>query len=469
MALLAVFVTPTGCGEERATPRPNLVLIVIDTLRADHLGAYGYERPTSPHLDAFAARGTLFTNAMAPSSWTRPSVASLFTSRFPSEHGAVSMERTLSGEIPTLAERLREAGYRTLGVCGNFVHITEDAGLTRGFDVWRSLSVKLRADTGDVMWTQEVEGGRIPLRAPRAAEINREVLARVPGAGAQPLFLYVHYMDPHAGYAPPARLRADFATNPALHEAGPAATSDYVVALAAGRASADAAERQRLVDLYDAEIAAVDAALGHLVESLERRGFAGNTVFAVVSDHGEEFQEHGSWFHGLTLHGESLRVPLLLWDTFGAIPAGVRREEPVDLLDVPTTLLDLAGVDPAPGMRGRALLEADAPTTPRDLLSELHPDPPFEAHVRPRTHEVAMVRWPWKIIVVREQAPLLYRLDRDPRELSPLSPQTLAAPPDLLEQALAQLRSRASRESSSTSSQLSAETLDALRALGYVE
>ena len=113
---------------ERAAPPPDIVLVVIDALRADHLGAYGYDRPTSPNIDRLAATGTLFREARAPSSWTKPSIASLFTSRQPSEHGAVSFDRSLDPELPTLAEALRARGYHTVGISGNFVHVKLASG-----------------------------------------------------------------------------------------------------------------------------------------------------------------------------------------------------------------------------------------------------------------------------------------------------------------------------------------------------
>lgn len=452
-----------GCGRAPGGP-PHLILIVVDSLRADHVGAYGYPRPTTPNIDRLAAGGVLFANATAPSSWTKPSVASLFTSRYPSEHGAVAFDRQLAPDVPTLAERLREAGYHTLGVTGNPVHIREETGLHRGFDGWKSFLVPTSEDDANALWGGEAAEDPHDLRAPSGAELNREVLARLPAALDGPVFVYVHYMEPHAGYAPPERQRRAFATSPAEHARRGAASTRYVTDLAARKAGLEPAERQWLLDLYDAEIAAVDVSIGQLLAALEKRGFADNMLVAIVADHGEEFGEHEGWFHGLTLHGESRRVPLIFHPTRGAT-GGVRREEPVDLLDVPTTLLAAAGVEPVAGMRGRALL-GPGPLPERDLVGELHADPPFEERLGPRLQRLALTRWPWKAIVWRDDSRAFYRLDRDPGERSPLRSGD-AAPPEL-QAALAALERRLVAAPGPASVPGSGER-EGLRALGYAE
>jgi arylsulfatase A-like enzyme len=455
-----------GCGSA-PSPRPDLVLVVIDTLRADHLGSYGYGRDTSPNIDRLAKRGLVFTNALAASSWTKPSVASLFTSRHPSEHGAVSFGRDLSSELPTLAEKLREAGYRTLGVSGNFVHVAERTGFARGFDAFEALVLQIDQPGEDMLLAMSGEDGEPDyLRAPTGREVNRRVRELLPPRDAAPVFLYVHYMEPHPGYAPPEPQRSAFVTDAAAHARGQPATATYLSGLAANAADLDSAERQRLIDLYDAEIAAVDAAVGELVGVLSARGTLGNTVVALTSDHGEEFGEHGGWFHGLTLNRECLRVPIVLHDARRPRP-GVRREEPVDLLDLPTTLLRLAGVTPPPSMRGRDLLAGNLP--PRDLVAELHGDPVFEDHVRPRVQRLALTRWPWKVIVGVDGARSLYRLDRDPDELRPLSAQSGEVPEGLLA-ALSDLERRlAAVDPAAEPRSVDPETRAGLRALGYTD
>jgi len=464
-ALLVLLLGASACGPGVAE-RPDVVLVMIDTLRADRLGVYGYERPTSPTLDALAADGIVFRRASAPSSWTKPSVASLFTGRLPSEHGAVSFARDLRPELPTLAERMAAAGYRTVGVSANFVHLRAETGLGRGFEHWHTFSLPAEKEGGDGIWG-DADNRRA---APGAPAVNEEVRRALASRdGAEPLFLYVHYMEPHSGFVPPARQRRRFLRDPLPEERDVAGIpSDRVVELAAGRAEADAAERRRIGDLYDAEIAAVDEAVDALLEDLTELRPSRERVVVVVSDHGEELGDHGSWFHGITLHRELLHVPLIVWDSRG--PRGVGpRDEPVDLLDVTATLLAIGGAEPIPAMRGRDLF-ARGGLAERQLLAELHPDPPFESHVRPRHQRVSLLRWPWKTILDREGEAVLYRLDRDPHERSPLAPTEPETPGGLVEAAREWAEARqAGSADASEAPPLDPEVVEGLRELGYVE
>ncbi len=458
-----------GCApritEDRA---PNIILLVIDTLRADHLGAYGYPRPTSPVLDALAARGTVFSNATAPSSWTRPSMASLFTSRSPSAHGAVSSRRPLNAGVTTLAELLRAGGYRTVGVSGNFPHVNDQSGLTRGFDTFVSVAMPAHGAADDTLMRLILREGAkpAPLRAPTAGEVNAQVFDSLPAADSQPLFLYVHYMDPHSGYLAPDAYRARFRTQTGDAFEPPRATSDYVVELAAGRVQARPDERARLVDLYDAEIGYVDSEIGRLLAELERRGFTRGAVVVVLSDHGEEFQDHGSWFHGRTLHREVLRVPLIIEDGTGRLTSGV-DDEPVDLLDVATTLLSLAGLDPDPGMRGRRL-DAKERGAPRPRVAELHPDTLREERAGEVRHRLALTQWPWKAVVEPSGAITLFQLEDDPEERRPHAADEPSAPASLAESAR-RLAGRMLLVARPDDPAVTPEERDALRALGYAE
>jgi arylsulfatase A-like enzyme len=464
-AAIVLLATLGAACHTPGASQPDLVLVVIDALRADHLASYGYHRPTSPHIDRLAEQGILFTNASAPSSWTRPSVASLFTSRSPSEHGAVSLLKPLAGKLPTLAERLGEAGYLTIGVSANFVHVTKRSGLARGFEVWRSFSKPVEEGSSKTVWTAKRGAGQATLRAPSGAELNAAVIRRIPAPDAGPIFLYVHYMEPHSPYVPPPRLLARIAGERAGERRREAATNDYLVDLAARRVQLGEAERQELVDLYDAEIAAVDEAIGDLVAALQERDRWENTVMVITSDHGEEFADHGGWFHAINLHSESLRVPLVVHDA-RIRRTGDRRSVPVDLLDVPMTLLDLAGVPASPGMRGRSLLDSDL-TPGRDLVAELHEDPAFERRIGPRTHRLALTRWPWKAIVNRDGDAWAYQLERDPLESSAVPPGQV--PPDLLSSARDLERRFDSSSSRPQATEPDESTREGLRALGYAE
>jgi arylsulfatase len=439
----------------------------VDTLRADHLGSYGYPRPTSPHLDALAAEGVVFERATSPSSWTRPAVASLFTSRLPSEHGAVTTQHRLADGVPTLAEALHAAGYQGIGVSANFPHVSLATGLARGFDSFAALQAEAEPGDPDWLWPGgEGAAGERHLRAASADEVNAELLRRLPQRIEAPLFVYAHYMEPHSGYAPPAALRARFVRDPELDRAAPPASSEYVLELASGRRTASPAEIQRLVDLYDAEIAAADEALGRLLHALAARGIARDAVVVVLSDHGEEFSEHGGFFHGLALHRESLHVPLVIRDP--RVRGGERRSEVVDLLDVPTTLLARAGVAPPAGMRGRDLLGAGALAPRSDLLAELHRDLRVERRAGPQRHTWALLRWPWKTLMLRSGGAQLFDLERDPAERSPLAATALEAPVQLVAEGQA-LHRALPAPGAADEAPLDPESRAALRALGYGE
>jgi arylsulfatase A-like enzyme len=436
--------------------------VVIDTLRADHLGAYGYERPTSPTIDGLATRGVVFTRATSPSSWTKPAVGSLFTSRLPSEHGAVGFGRPLDGKLPTLAEALRDAGYHTVGFSGNFVHVNREAGFARGFDVFEQIS-RRTTDEDALIEFRVGDGPAVPLRAPRADELTDVVLEGLPPAQGAPLFLYVHYMDPHSGYEAPEPFRRRFLRDIGVDEETPPATSDHVADLALTRAQLDAGERVRLEALYDAEIAYVDSELARLLRGLEERGYAEDAVVVVTADHGEEFGDHGGWFHGLTLYGEVLHLPLVLTDLRERAEP-VRRDEPVDLLDLAPTLLALAGADPPADMRGRELFAAS--TTARTHVAELFPDPLSEQRIGPQLHRVALTQWPWKALAAPDGSVSLYQLERDPLERRALAAGAGEAPAGLVELA----RGLAAREALGEREgelDLTDETREALRALGY--
>jgi arylsulfatase A-like enzyme len=445
----------TSCSE---TPPPDLVLVVVDTLRADHLGAYGYARPTSPGLDALARSGTLFWNAASPSSWTKPAVASLFTSRSPSEHGAVSFDRDLGNELPTLAEALRARGYYTLGVSGNFVHVSEAHGFARGFDRFESPSVAARGESDYLLEHRPGAGRGVRLRAADARELNRLAAGLLRDRPARPLFLYVHYMDPHAGYEPPERLARAFSRDAAFAAGAPEASAAYVSRLVSARAPVEPRELARLVDLYDAEVAATDEAISELRGLLAAAGVP-SALWVVTADHGEEFAEHGSFFHGVHLHDEAVRVPLVFAGP--GVPAAV-RDEAVDLLDVAPTLLARAGATALADARGRDLFAPQLPA--RDLVAELHADPTAEAHLLPRLHRFSVTRWPNRLFARRDGLRELYRKDLDPTEQAPVQ-----QPDPSLVGALEAVGTRAWRPLGEDARALDAATRDALRALGYTD
>ncbi len=458
-----------GCGSPSIPNQPNIVLILIDTLRADHVGAYGYPRPTTPGLDELASHGTRWIHAQSTSSWTRPAIGSLFTSRLPSEHGAVTADRPLPDEAVTLAELLRSAGYRTIGISANFAHVSKETGFAQGFDEFTAISIDVDPSSTDYLWAgRDAKGELHKIRDASAAELNTVVFRNLPSREQEPFFLYVHYTDPHSGYTPPLDLRKRFVRNPEVDRASPAATGEYVNAAATKRIILSPLALDRLIDLYDAEVASADRGAGRLLQEIKLRGLDRNTVYVVVADHGEEFGDHGGFFHGLTLYSECLSIPLIITDS-RTDRGGVARDEPVDLMDVPTTLLAMAGVPISGGMRGRDLFSVSPDLPARDLLAELHEDAVTEKFFGPRKHRFSLTRWPWKLIGHRDGAQEWFDEEHDPAERSRVTadalPQSSAA---MRREAASQLHLSDSA-SKGKPRDLTPEEHERLRALGYVE
>ena len=318
--------------------RVNILLITIDTLRWDRVGAYGYGRAATPTLDGLAARGAKFETAVAHAALTAPSHASMLTGLIPPRHGVRDNGAfVVPSDVPSLAGELRRAGYDTGAFISGFP-LDRRFGFAAGFDVF-----------DDALPRGQGPGSRAYVER-RADDTTTRALAWVDeraragqGAGpARPWFLWVHYFDPHAAYEPPAEFAARFADSP-----------------------------------YDGEVAFVDAQIGRLVQHLEHRGEMPRTITLVTADHGESLGEHGEQTHGFFVYDATLRVPFLIAGP--AIPAGVRSAVVARGVDVMPTLVDLAGLDVPAGLDGRSLRPAlsgrsmtDAPAYIEGLAAERH-------------------------------------------------------------------------------------------------
>ncbi len=344
LALLAL----AGCG---AAPRePLLLLISVDTLRADHLGAYGSERGLTPHLDALARQSEVFTSAYAPAPFTLPSVAALMTGRYPESLGVLSNASRLPADVPTLATRLREHGWRTAAVVSNLA-LARRAGLAAGFERYDD-ALPQREAVRD--WPE-----RTATATTDAAFVALDALA--PGAGVR-AFLWVHYVDPHGPYTPPAGLRERYLEAERSRFDG--RRELRIGATGAGGLGAVPAyqylEGQREVAFYRAgyagEVRHVDEEIGRLLAGVRARGLQERALIVFTADHGESLGESDLWFdHRDFLTDALVRVPLFVRRP-GTAPA--RRHEVVSLVDLlPSLLAHLEG----------ASLDASAPG--RDLLS----------------------------------------------------------------------------------------------------
>jgi arylsulfatase A-like enzyme len=383
------------------------VLVSIDTLRADHVSAYGYARQTTPQLDRLAAAGVRFAQAFAAASWTLPSHVSLFTSQLPSRHGVQHDRVALPALATTLAETLAAAGFATAGFV-SWIYVGERYGLAQGFDVYRELI--------DLSRLEFASGGG----AAQADAVIDAALGWLGSAPRRPFFLFVHLFDPHMDYAPPPPYDTLFGGDPVASDGRYASVRRYISYLHADPpAPPDAATRERITALYDGEIRYADDQLGRLLRALERRGE--ECIVIVLSDHGEELGEHGSFEgHGWTLYDEVLRVPLVL-RLPGGEAAGTVVQTPVTLIDVAPTVLEALGL-PVPGsFEGTSLLpllRGEAAPGGRLLIAQTQ---------RSGTRLRAVRGARWKRIEVADagaahlglpvrQGSELYDLERDPGE-----------------------------------------------------
>ena len=339
---------------------PNVLLLIMDAVGANHLSTYGYGRTTSPGLSEFAAHSVIFEKAVAPSSWTLPSHASMLTGRLPTEHHAGEYNWRLDGRFPTLAEEFQKNGYRTAAFSGNTLLFNRRVGFGRGyihFEDGSLLERLLQTTLGERIQTRLVRANIIDDLAGRedAHEISQDTLRWI-RQGSGPFFVTLNYFDAHEPLLPPAQYFHRFSAQPAPLRGQYNWPQD--VQLPPGEVKDE-------VDAYDACIAYMDEQISTFLKQLDAAGLLNNTIVVVTSDHGQEFQEHGFMFHGRGLYWNLLHTPLLIsWP--GHLPAGEHIPTPVALQSLPVTLLRLTGVtgDPFPGPS-----LTDLWTTPDDAQS----------------------------------------------------------------------------------------------------
>lgn len=330
-------------GDARNVDGPNVLLLVLDTVRAIELGLYGFAPSTSPAIDGLGASGVVFDHAFSTAPWSGPSHGSLFTGRKPAEL-SIDWDRPLDATFPTLAEELGRAGYSTVGIVGNTAYASAETGLGRGFDRYEDYELTLRRALSmpsltrrlldrKRAWMHEppLDGaGRIP-----AASVNRRLLSWLEQRPRhQPYFAFLNFYDAHAPYSAPEPFWSRFL---------PGETRRAIPLSAMRRGDPTDTGPRRA---YDAAISHLDAEIGTLLGSMLEHGYLNNTLIIVTADHGEEFNEHAALGHGQTLYTQALRVPLVLfWP--GHLPP-TRVSAPVSLARIPATVMELVRGQPGP-------------------------------------------------------------------------------------------------------------------------
>jgi len=474
LRLAAGLMLLSGCARDDGKRPPDVFLLVADALRADHV-AEGRATGLTPTLHSLALRGIVFQNARAQCSWTMPSVASLLTSRLPSQHGVVFYRSRLrEGEV-TLPEVLHEAGYETAGFSANFL-LSSTSGMTQGFSRFVGFG--------------DSEGQKLRVGdKPSAAQLDRALLEwidQMPLASGEraPVFAYLHYMETHwpAAPKPDALERVLRARGRSAEERARLAKVTFdpkSIPLAEAAAA--------LEDLYMATLVTLDDELAGLFEQLAKRHLLDNAVVVLTADHGEEFYEHGAMWHGTTLYDEVLRIPLIM-----ALPggAGGAREVAgtVSSLDIAPTILSLAGIAIPPSFEGKSMLPMMHPSltdrlraracsltglacgassdsfaellhVPRASLDLQHTAP---AEEKPH-HQRSVVRGDAKAVRLSDGSLQTYDLGHDPGEKSPGKLPSPAA--EALVGAMTKIGGAATAVP--TQGGFDAETRERLRALGY--
>jgi len=333
---------------------PNIILISMDTVRADHLSCYGYHKETTPHLDTFAQESVVFKNAYAPSPWTLPSHASIFTGMYSARHGAdkdwdllqSNWPRKLETHHVTLAEILAEHGYQTAGIIASHV-IHSSTGLAQGFAHYDeeliSVLYELEHFTlykliGRWVYLDEIAGRWGVCGYRRSHQVNARVFSWLEKHNQSPFFLFIHYFDPHLPYIPPYRYYRLFREDETL------------------TGIQSEGNKRELVAKYDGELAYLDHNLGKLFTRLKECNLYDNSMIIITSDHGEFFGEHDMWIHGYELYEEVLKVPLIIKYP-ASFPQHGEYEQRVSLVDIMPTLLHFLGLPLPHGCQGADLFK----------------------------------------------------------------------------------------------------------------
>ncbi|NQT51039.1 sulfatase [bacterium] len=330
--------------------KPNILFVMIDTLRADHVGCYGYKKPTTPNLDRLAREGVRFADFHTAAPWTMPSVMTMFTSLHPTVHGATSYQRRASLKVTTLAERLKRLGYRRTAAITSNPTVNSRYGFAQGFDLYDDYTLFLAHEL-NLFGTEDVDQRRSITEAVTSHSVTQTATRWLEKEGRKgPWFLFLLYFDPHDRYVPPAPWDRRFDPHP---NAASRRRRDTGPHLLHPKATPD--EVEHALALYDGEIGYTDHHIGALLKKLDALGHHDDTLVLLVSDHGEEFLDHGGVRHGRTLYDEQTRGALMLRHP-ATLPAGKVASAPACHLDVTPTLLDAIGVRSAAACQGTSLL-----------------------------------------------------------------------------------------------------------------
>jgi len=459
------LVTACGDGEADEAQRPRVVLlVVIDALAAGHVSHLGYDRLTTPNLDTLAEEGVSFEQAITSATYTVASIPSIHTARLPDRHGLTWYRHRLPEEEVTLAELMREAGYSTVG----FIGVSNGGptyGNQQGFDRFEEIYLGPGGEGAEVF----EHNGRV-VHMPKANEYVPAVAGVLDDLAAdESVFLYLHFLEPHAPYDPPASFKARFVDQ---RSRTPYKEGDRErIRRALGRGELTPGLKEGTIRLYDSNIAWVDHNLGLILDLLRERGLHDGALIVVTSDHGEAFWQHeGVTSHGRSLFEEEARVPLVMKLPGGLGPSGVRVEEFASNIDVLPTLGELLELSmPDRELDGVSLvrfLGGDELAAPREDLFMRAREDIGRFALRSADEKAVVLVDPDSLEILSVE---LYDLSSDPGELRDLSAERPDRARELAGEVLGRLRSMDGATRVAVEEPLQEAELKLLEALGYTD
>ncbi|GJM15472.1 MAG: hypothetical protein DHS20C13_07990 [Thermodesulfobacteriota bacterium] len=422
------FNTPEG---------PNVVLITIDTLRADHLGSYGYKRNTSPNIDKLANDGVLFENAVSQAPWTFPSMASMYTSLYPSEVRAKHITSSINNKFLTLSEYMKNNFYNTIAVVSHIV-VSKMYGFSQGFDTFNQKHIAE---------VDEISSEIITQQAVEYISKNKD----------EKFFLWVHYFDPHQNY----RNHTEYDYSDGYD--GPLPANLENEKLNKMNSSLKERDIEYVKSIYDEEIAYTDKHIGRLLDSIDKFGLGNDTIIVLTSDHGEEFMERGRIGHGTSLHRELTHVPLIIYNPLNNSMSGKRVSKHVEIRNIAKTILELSNMNENI-FQGVNLLDHEKLNLDHIVISEN-----YGFQEGPRSE--AIIYQNWKLINnTRNQADELYKIDSDNNEINNLftmKKEEVNIQKEKLQSIISMINNN--NEEDSEELELSKEEIKQLKALGYIQ
>ncbi|MGB2691461.1 MAG: sulfatase [Thermodesulfobacteriota bacterium] len=435
--LLSFNVFMFGYKKLNSPEGPNIVLITIDTLRADHLGVYGHERNTSPSIDKLAEKGVLFENAISQASWTLPSMASMHTSLYPSEAKTSSIKSNVRNELLTLPEYMKNNFYNTIAVISNIV-VSKVYGFSQGFNIFNQ---------EHIAEVNELSAELITNQAVEYISQNKD----------SKFFLWVHYFDPHHNYK-----------NHTEYDYGDEYSGNLPDNLDNEhlnniKSSLNEHDLEYIRNIYDEEISYNDKYVGELIDAINNLGLAEDTVIILTSDHGEEFMERSKLGHGGTLYQELIHVPLIIYDPLDASTMGKRVKEHVEIRSIAKTISELSGFEENP-FEGINLLNDEEISPENIVIAEVY-------GVIEGNKKETVIRNNWKLIDnLNSQTFELYKIDDDFGESTNLyskDKKEINIQKEKLQAILSLIYEKDLK--GSAEAELSNEDIKQLKALGYIQ